>query len=83
MTIENERSQCDYCKRIDGRKKIEIHSPRFDDDDGPLLLHPNCNEALMFYGLLLRSSSIKDGHKLVNLANRLAGVQIKTRKVEN
>jgi len=79
MTIKNERSECDYCKKTDRREKIEIGSPRFDYD-GPLLLHPKCNEALMIYGLLLRSSSIKDGHKLSELANRLAGVQIKTRK---
>lgn len=79
MTKENERSECALCKRTDRRKKIPISSPRFDYD-GPLEFHPKCHEAILFYGLLLRSSSIKDGHKLVTLANRLAGVQIKTRK---
>ncbi len=73
---KKELSECDYCKRSDRREKIIISSPRFDYD-GPLELHTKCNEALLFYGLLLRSSSIKDGYKLSELANRLAGVQIR------
>lgn len=78
IEMKNERSECDYCKRTDRGEKIIISSPRFDYD-GPLILHEKCNEALFFYGLLLRDSNIKDGHKLVELANWLAGVQIKTR----
>lgn len=79
MTMKKEMTECALCKRTDRRKKIPIGSPRFDYD-GPLYLHEKCNEALFFYGLLLRDSNIQDGHKLSELADRLAGVQIKTRK---
>ncbi len=76
--MKKEVTECGYCKRTDRREKIIISEPGEYDDS--LSLHKKCNEALMFYGLLLRSSSIKDGHKLGELADRLAGVQIKTRK---
>lgn len=77
--IINEITECAFCKRIDRKKKIIISSPKYDYD-GPLVLHSKCNEALLFFGLLLRSSRVEDGHKLSQLANRLAGVQIKRRK---
>ncbi len=81
MMTKNELTECIYCERIDRREKILFSE--IGDFDDPTYIHYKCNEALMFYGLLLRSSSIKDGHKLGELADRLAGVQIKTRKVEN
>lgn len=78
IEMKNEMSECGYCKMVDEEEKIIISSP--DDYDGPLELHVRCNEALFFYAQLLRVSDIKDGYKLVDLANWLAGVEIKTRK---
>ena len=76
--MKKEMTECIYCKRTDRREKKLFSEP--GDFDDPVYIHNKCNEALKFYGLLLRDSNIKDGHKLVTLANRLAGVQIKTRK---
>lgn len=78
ITEKNEMIECDYCKISDEKEKIIISSKY--DYDGPLQLHEKCNEALLFYGLLLRVSNIKDPNKLVDLANQLAGVEIEVRK---
>ena len=78
MMTKNELTECIYCERTDRREKKLFSVP--GDFDDPVYIHNKCNEALKFYGLLLRSSNIKDGHKLGELANRLAGVQIKRRE---
>lgn len=85
MTKENEENlsnnknvRCEWCGLVDERKKF--YASPGDDLENPEPFHEECLKALKYFTILASMETNKNEEQMIKLANRLAGVEIKTRK---
>jgi hypothetical protein len=70
--------QCNWCGMVDERKKV--YASPGDDLENPVPFHEKCSLALNHFKFLLLIETDKSLEQKVIMANKLAKIDIKTRK---
>jgi len=77
--ISNEvKAPCDWCGMVDKRKKV--YASPGDDLENPSSFHEECLRAFNYFTILRSMNTDKDMEDMIKLANKLAKIDIKTRK---
>ena len=63
---------------VDERKKV--YASPGDDLENPEPFHENCLKALNYFRILVSMETEKDTEQMIKLANKLAKIDIETRK---
>ncbi len=70
--------QCNWCGMVDERKKV--YASPGDDLENPEPFHEDCLRAFNYFVILRSINNNKDTEDTIKLANKLAKIDIKTRK---
>ncbi len=77
--ISNEvKAPCDWCGMVDERKKV--YASPGDDLENPSSFHEECLRAFNYFTILRSMNTDKDMEDMIKLANKLAKIEIETRK---